>query len=67
MTVAVSGGLLLRGIALAWARAPCASLLSGAGRHPSLLWQVPGAILLAVPAAALATLCLLVNSGGRCG
>lgn len=62
--LAVSGALLLRGIALAWALALCASLLSSAGRRPSLLWQAPAAILLAVPAAALATLCLLVNSGG---
>ncbi len=62
--LAVSGALLLRGIALAWALAVCASLLSSAGRNPSLLWHVPAAILLAVPAAALATLCLLLNSGG---
>jgi len=62
--LAVSGALLLRGIALAWALALCASLLSSASRNPSLLWQAPAAILLAVPAAALATLCLLVNSGG---
>lgn len=62
--LAVSGALLVRGIALAWGLALCASLFSSAGRNPSLLWQAPAAILLAVPAAALATLCLLVNSGG---
>jgi peptide/nickel transport system permease protein len=62
--LAVSGALLLRGVALAWMLALCVSILSSAGRRPSLLWQVPAAILLAVPAAALATLCLLINSGG---
>jgi peptide/nickel transport system permease protein len=62
--LAVSGALLLRGIALAWLLALCASLLSSAGRNPSLVWQLPASILLGVPAAALATLCLLINSGG---
>ena len=37
--LAVTGGLMLRAIVFAWALALCASLLSSAGRNPSLLWQ----------------------------
>lgn len=62
--LAVTGRLLLRGIALAWALALSGALLASAGRRPWLLWQAPAAMLLAVPAAALATLCLLINCGG---
>ncbi|MGA7525141.1 MAG: ABC transporter permease subunit [Acidobacteriaceae bacterium] len=62
--LAVSGGLLLRGIALAWMAALCAALLSSLGRRPSILWHAPATMFLAVPAAAMATFCLLVNNGG---
>lgn len=62
--LAVTGGLLLRALALAWALALCASLLSSAARKPSMLWQAPAALLLAMPTAAMATLCLLAGSGG---
>lgn len=62
--LAVSGGILLRGIGLAWMVALCAALFSSAGPNPSLLRQTPATILLAIPTAALATFCLLVNSGG---
>jgi len=62
--LAVSGGLLLRGIGLAWLVALCAALISSAGRNPSLFWQTPATLLLAIPTAALATFCLLANSGG---
>lgn len=62
--LAVSGMLLLRGIGLAWMVALCAALLSSAGRNPSMLRQTPATVLLAIPTAALATFCLLVNSGG---
>jgi peptide/nickel transport system permease protein len=62
--LAVTGGLMLRAIVFAWTLALCASLLSGAGRNPSLLWQAPATLLLAVPTAAMATVCLLVGSGG---
>jgi ABC-type dipeptide/oligopeptide/nickel transport system permease component len=62
--LAISAGLLLRGIGLAWMAALCAALLSSLGRSPSLLWHAPATMLLAIPAAAMATLCLLVNSGG---
>jgi len=62
--LAVTGGLMLRAIVFAWTLALCASLLSSAGRNPSLLWQAPVTLLLAVPTAAMATVCLLVGSGG---
>jgi peptide/nickel transport system permease protein len=62
--LAVTGGLMLRAIVFAWTLALCASLLSSAGRNPSLLWQAPATLLLAVPTAAMATVCLLVGSGG---
>ncbi|MFZ0633799.1 MAG: ABC transporter permease subunit [Acidobacteriaceae bacterium] len=62
--LAVSGGLLARGIGLAWMIALCAALISSAGRNPSLLRQTPATILLAIPTAALATFCLLANCGG---
>ena len=62
--LAVTGGLLLRSLVLAWSVAACASILSSAGRNPSLLWQAPATLLLAIPTAAMATLCLLSGIGG---
>jgi peptide/nickel transport system permease protein len=62
--LAVSGGLMLRAIILAWMLALGAALISSAARTPSLLWQLPAALLLAVPTAAMATICLLTDSGG---
>jgi len=62
--LAVTGSLLLRALILAWALALCASLLSSTARRPVLLWQAPAALLLAVPTAAMATLCLLAGYGG---
>ena len=62
--LSVTGGLMLRSLVLAWALALCASLLSSAVRKPSMLWQAPAALLLAIPTAAMATLCLLVGYGG---
>jgi len=62
--LAATGSLLLRSIALAWALAFCVALLSSAGRRASLLWQMPSTLLLAVPTAAMATVCLLADHGG---
>jgi peptide/nickel transport system permease protein len=62
--LAVSGDLMLRAIVFAWMLALGAALLSSAARTPSLLWQLPAALLLAVPTAAMATICLLADSGG---
>ena len=61
--LSVTGGLLLRALVLAWTLAILASLLSSAARKPALLWQAPAALLLAVPTAAMATLCLLTGDG----
>lgn len=64
--LAVSGALLLRSIPLAWVLAFLAALFSSAVRNRSLslLWQTPAVLLLAVPTAAMATLCLLAGGGG---
>lgn len=60
----VTASLLLRALVLSWALAVLVSLLSSAGRTPSRLWQIPATVLMAIPAAALATICLLANDGG---
>jgi peptide/nickel transport system permease protein len=60
----VTGGLLLRSLLLGWMLAICASLVSSAGRNPAMLWQFPATLLLAIPTAAMATLCLLTDKGG---
>jgi peptide/nickel transport system permease protein len=62
--IAVSAVLLVRGIALAWTIALSVALLVSARSNPSLLWQTPATLLLAIPTAALATFCLLAASGG---
>lgn len=62
--LAVTGRLLLRALILAWSLAVCAALLSSTRRKPSLLWQSPATLLLAIPTAAMATLCLLADYGG---
>lgn len=62
--LAVTGSLLLRSIALAWSLALCASLIASTRQSSGVLWQAPTALLLAVPTAAMATLCLLAGSGG---
>lgn len=62
--LAVTGSLLLRSIVAAWLLALCAALVSSAGRRPSLLWQSPSTLLLAVPTAAMATLCMVSDHGG---
>jgi peptide/nickel transport system permease protein len=62
--LAVTGALLFKSIVLAWALALSAAFLASAGRNPSVLWRVPSILLLAVPTAAMATLCLLADVGG---
>lgn len=62
--LATTGSLLWRSLMLAWTLALCVSLVSSAVRRPSLLWQVPAALLLAVPTAAMATLCLPAGNRG---
>lgn len=60
----VTGTLLLRSLVLGWMLAIFASMVSSAGRKPAMLWQIPATLLLAIPTAAMATLCLLAGSGG---
>jgi peptide/nickel transport system permease protein len=62
--LAVTGGLLLRSLLLGWALALSAALLASLRRKSGMLWQAPAALLLAIPTAAMATLCLLAGSGG---
>ncbi|HTX75708.1 MAG TPA: ABC transporter permease subunit [Terracidiphilus sp.] len=62
--LAVTGELLLRSLLLGWVFAVCAAIVSSAGRNPSAFWQMPATLLLAVPTAAMATLCLLSGEGG---
>lgn len=62
--LAVTGGLLLRSVLLGWALALCAALAASLGRKPWFVLQVPATLLLAVPTAAMATLCLLSDNGG---
>lgn len=59
-----TGNLLWRSLVLAWTLALCTSLISSAGRNRSLLWQVPATLLLAVPTAAMATICLPAGNRG---
>ncbi len=62
--LAVTGSLTLRAILVAWALAIVASLFSSGARRPRMLWQAPATLLLAIPTAAMATLCLLGGYGG---
>jgi peptide/nickel transport system permease protein len=62
--LAVTGNLLLWSILSSWFLAICAALLANPRRSSFLLWQTPAALLLATPVAALATICLLADSGG---
>jgi peptide/nickel transport system permease protein len=62
--LAVTGGLLLRSLLLGWTLALCAAMLAGTRRRAGIVWQAPATLLLAIPTAAMATLCLLAGSGG---
>ncbi len=62
--LAVSGLLLLRSLLLAWILAVCGALLASVGHKPLLVWHAPATLLLAIPTAAMATLCLLTDHGG---
>ncbi|HZP04207.1 MAG TPA: ABC transporter permease subunit [Terracidiphilus sp.] len=62
--LAVTGGLLIRSLGLAWMLAICAALISSGRRKQSMMWQAPATLLLAIPTAAMATVCLLADHGG---
>lgn len=61
--IAVTGALLGKAILSAWLLSLAGSILSSSARTPSLLWQVPSALILALPTAAMATICLLTDRG----
>jgi peptide/nickel transport system permease protein len=61
---AVSASLLARGILLGWLLAACTALPIGALRIGRLVWSLPFTCLLAIPAAAMATACILADVGG---
>jgi peptide/nickel transport system permease protein len=62
--LAVTGGLLLHSLLLGWALALSAALATSTRRKSGIAWQTPATLLLAIPTAAMATLCLLAGSGG---
>lgn len=62
--VRVSAFLLARGVGFGWMLAVCAALPISALRHNGILWGLPFTLLLAVPTAALATVCILAGIGG---
>jgi peptide/nickel transport system permease protein len=62
--LSVTGGLLLRALAWSWLLAIVAALLSSAARRPLFLWQIPSTLLLVIPTAAMATVCLIAGFGG---
>jgi peptide/nickel transport system permease protein len=66
--LAVTLSLLLKSILLAWIIAGCTAAISNSGRSPvklpGRLCHLTSTVLLAVPIGAMATMCLLVDSGG---
>jgi peptide/nickel transport system permease protein len=62
--LAVTASLLLRGIAAGWLLALAAAIPLSALRRGHTLLAAPFTLLLAIPAAVLATACILAGSGG---
>jgi len=62
--LSVTGKLLCESLGLSWLGAIGAALLSSSVRRPRFLWQIPSTLLLAIPTAAMATLCLMMGFGG---
>jgi peptide/nickel transport system permease protein len=60
----VSGSLLMQGIVRGWLLALCVAFPVSGLRGGGTLWGAPFTILLAIPTAAMATACILSNSGG---
>ncbi len=60
----VSGSLLVRGLAQGWLLALCAAFPVSGLRGGGTLWGAPFTILLAIPTAAMATACILSQTGG---
>jgi len=62
--LATTGSLLLRATLIAWTFSVAAAIISNSHRSSSLIWHVPATVLLAIPIAAMATICLLMDHGG---
>lgn len=62
--LALTGDLVGKAIGLAWIVAFASACAANALRVPSVLFHIPTALLLAIPASALATLSLLTETGG---
>ena len=62
--LAVTGSLTLKTIGLAWTLALCGAMAASLVPRLRLAAQIPVAFLLAVPTAAMATTCLLIDGGG---
>jgi peptide/nickel transport system permease protein len=62
--LAVTTKLMLEGVALAWTLAFSGALLASARCRPSPLWNLPATVLLAMPTAVVATLCMLTEGLG---
>jgi ABC-type dipeptide/oligopeptide/nickel transport system permease component len=62
--LAITGSLTLKTIGLAWTLALCGAMAASLVPRLRLAAQMPVAFLLAVPTAAMATTCLLMDAGG---
>jgi peptide/nickel transport system permease protein len=62
--VRVSAALLAKGILCGWLLAVCTALPVSSLRKHKTLWGLPFTIILAIPAAAMATACILAQVGG---
>jgi peptide/nickel transport system permease protein len=60
----ITGALLLRSLVLAWILAIAGSLFTSSTRKVWFSLQVPSTLLMAVPTAAMATVCLIAGVGG---
>ena len=60
----VSAVLLSQGILFGWLLAACAALPVSCLRRGGVIWGLPFTILLAIPTAAMATACILAETGG---
>jgi peptide/nickel transport system permease protein len=60
----ISASLLAQGILLGWLLAACTALPISGLQKGRLLWSLPFTCLLAIPAAAMATACILADVGG---
>jgi peptide/nickel transport system permease protein len=60
----VSGMLLALGIVYGWLLAACAALPASSTNKSKSIWGLPFTILLSVPTAAMATACIVAETGG---